>query len=930
MAKGFLISGWRLRILDANAQPSGSEFPFQVAFFAASTQTPDTVYNDAECAVPIGPVVALDSQGYAPDNGVWGEVGKSYKAVVSRVLSSDTEIPDSERLETLYTINGISCEASGGSPGANAVAVSSMAALRLITPAEDGVMLFISGYYSANDGGQGFFCWSANSHETDDGGYSVRPDSVSSGEAGRFIRVLADELDVRWWGAIPDGVVDCVSPLSQCKAHAARIDLYAAPPRIIFPAGKVSYNLPGFVTLGGSDGRGLAHTWRIKDGAKFSGFTYMGIATPAIIETKTLLDDVTQASVKILPGVVDCVDLRWWGDSYSDLYNVMTTHAPGIPVYLDASVGTSNVLSFPSSSMDVYPGRIIIGEGLTLRAESSAMICFDSFGYSGQPRRLLSREDDTGAIWFRDMDSVPAWAFGWGAGDDLGGIGHALTSVSASDAVLHLNGYGVNGFPTPELATRAINSMARVQVFGTLSIGSDGVLGVKEILNGSGRIFEIAPGVSYSSVRIYSGQAKAIWFGNDGSSISRAVAAVGYGPTLGRTVDLCGKAYSILPGGAEIALDVNGVCVKDGKILCSAAIGAAIGVSASSVSLKELSVFGYANTDALISISSGVADQERITVQGCTFSCGFYGYGVVVGGNSFATSRVRVKDCVFESRASGSLPFLTTTMAGDILFSGCEFSNLYRKEWVLYGSNISFLDCTWSTDSTAASLLGWHGSNGFRFAGNRCYSLGLEIGSTADVVVERNLFYLQGTIILKCMSNGQQWNGVSVVDNRFLLESTSEWSCPIYVDQLFTVDDGGWITTVSKAFDWKPVNVALRIAENVSNMGSYMHQTEVSGRIWSKVKNIYMLNCLIPLSAVVLSHFSDYLQDSTSRGELTVYFPSSYAKQFDSTINCIVVKSVASLGGRVFVSGNRGFSWSLKSSTYEGCLNKTMFHSHSV
>ena len=155
MEKGFLISGWRLRVLDANAQPPGSAFPLQVAFYDAGTQTPATVYNDSACAVALGPVVRLDSAGYAPDNGLWGLAGKAYKAIVSRVLSEDTELPESERLETLYSIDGIGSESSGGAGGGALVAVASVDGLRSMLPTEDGAMIFLSAYYSLGDGGEG-------------------------------------------------------------------------------------------------------------------------------------------------------------------------------------------------------------------------------------------------------------------------------------------------------------------------------------------------------------------------------------------------------------------------------------------------------------------------------------------------------------------------------------------------------------------------------------------------------------------------------------------------------------------------------------------------------------------------------------------------------------------------------------------------------
>lgn len=925
MAKGFLISGWRLRVLDVNAQPPGSAFPLQVAFFDAGTQVPATVYNDSACAVALGPVVRLDSAGYAPDNGLWGLVGKAYKAIVSRVLSEDTELPDSERLETLYSINGIGSEASGGSGGGPVVAVASVDGLRSILPSEDGAIVFLSGYYSLGDGGEGWFSWSASSAEEDDGGYSIRPNALSSGEQGRFLRVLqGGELDVRWWGAIPDGSVDCVAPLSRCKAHAGRIDLYAAPPRIVFAEGKSSYKLPGNIILGGADSRGKLHSWRIKSGAKFSGFSSLSIESPAIIEAVSPLDNAGMARVKIGPGAVHFVDLRWWGGDVDALYLAMASLAPGIPVYLDKSCGYQGVISFSPSSHQSYPGKIIIGEGLKLHAADGASVTFESFVNEGSPRQLFSR-DSTGIFSFTEMDTVPAWAYGWGSGANAVGIAHAVDSAAESNAVLHLNSYGVDGNGNPTLVTSdANNSGTRVFVDGVLSIGVGGCISVWEVINGAETIFDCDPSNGLP-LKVYSGEAKAVWFGLDGFAVSSAIAAVGSAANLSKAVDLCGKTHMISAGDPGIVCDAKWITIKSGKISCYADVPAVLAVYSSGVCIRDVDFYGSANIGALVSIKAPSASNEDVRIIDCAFSTGSSGYGLDVGDNysGRTTKRVRVRRCDFTVRLEGSHPFrVATNLAEGVSFESCTFSGLQRGTWELYGTGVRISDCEFSTSSVSASLLAWRGADGFSFTGNRCGKMGLRLLAFKNVDVVGNVFADQGVITLECQYNGQLLEGVCVDRNRFALSSVEEWPNPIFVSQNFTTDANGYITAVVAAFDWRLDKAAIRISGNMANMGARMHQTETSGRRFTSFSGNTAIKGLIPLAPIVHAIFSEYSKVS---GSLEVYFPDDYSAQFDATLDCVKPVYVADRMGVVWVHANKLFSWSVKQSTYESSLNRLQY-----
>lgn len=868
MAKGFLVSGWLLRVLDANGDPPGSAFPFQVAFFDASTQTPATVYNDVECAIALGPVVALDAEGYVPDGGVWGEVGRSYKAVVSRVLSSDPELPDSERLEVLYTLNGIGDAEEPAVPEGSGVSVSGMAALRLIVPPDDGLLYFLSGYYAANDGGQGWFRWHAGSYEVDDGGYAVRPDSVSSGEAGRFIRVLGSELDVRWWGAIPDGVVDCAAPLMRCKAHAARIDLYAAPPRIAFPAGASYYSIPGSVVLGGADGRGYAHSWRVKDGARFGGFTTMRIESDAIIESTTFFDVGGQRRVEIAPEACRRVDLRWWGGAASttdDLYHVAVGYAPGLPVYVDASCCSGGALGFTSSV--TIPARVVVGKGAMLRVSASAVVTLDSVECDGPARQVLAT-DGTGAFAFSGMRFLDAWLCGWGSspGSNTAALFAArCANASTVGIVCRVNGAGVDGFSAPVLSD-AVDFNTPLLFDGVASVASGGRFTCTAVTNWPGS--PVLDSVHDFPLSVDDGRAHATWFGASGFGVVRkAINAVsGSAAGYGRSIDLDGRSWACTDA-APAVVDSDNVTLVNGRLAAYAGAYNLVECYGATFRAENVEFYGMGGfAGSLLVLQPWTADakaRERrgFLVRGCRFSCPG-GRGLQIGGNreDKATGRVQVDGCAFTMTGAVAVPFHIVNGAEFVEFSGCEFSGLVRQasDWTLYGRNVSIQDCKFTNSGTAAAALRWEGSSGFRFVRNRADMLGVLLFAFADVVVSDNRFTTQAVVWLACRYHGQKFDGVVIEHNTFELTSRAEWGRAVHVWQSYTLD-GNAVATPITAFDWSPSTLKLRIRKNSvsapnnpTGSPTLAHQTEFD---WiadtDNASSLFAVQGLIPFSYVL-------------------------------------------------------------------------------
>lgn len=94
--------------------------------------------------------------------------------------------------------------------------VSSMAALRLVSGAEDGQTIALSGYSSENDGGGGIFVWNATSTTADDGGTIIAPTGVGT---GRWYRVFTGDVWVNWFGADPTGATACDTAFANAIAY---------------------------------------------------------------------------------------------------------------------------------------------------------------------------------------------------------------------------------------------------------------------------------------------------------------------------------------------------------------------------------------------------------------------------------------------------------------------------------------------------------------------------------------------------------------------------------------------------------------------------------------------------------------------------------------------------------------------------------------
>lgn len=108
--------------------------------------------------------------------------------------------------------------AKGAGMVANTVVrVGTMAELRALPAPSRKTVAYLEGYYAPNDGGGGALVWVASSAKTDNGGTVVVPDSGPVN--GRWER--GGDIDVRWFGAVGDGVTDDRASILKAIAASA-------------------------------------------------------------------------------------------------------------------------------------------------------------------------------------------------------------------------------------------------------------------------------------------------------------------------------------------------------------------------------------------------------------------------------------------------------------------------------------------------------------------------------------------------------------------------------------------------------------------------------------------------------------------------------------------------------------------------------------
>ena len=212
MSNKLFYSSPRARFLDTNGDPLTSG---RVTFYEAGTTTEKTIYTDSENSIPTPNPFLLDAEGYVVDGGVWLGAGK-YKMKLEKALVPNPNILEDSDFSLLWTINNIQGSTSLNTGELSTIVVATIADMKALTAGEYS-LVYVAGYYEANDGGGGWFNYSSGDNQADNGGTVVSPDGAPA--LGRYLRNLENwEVSVQYFGATSTATSVIDSYVQNCLA----------------------------------------------------------------------------------------------------------------------------------------------------------------------------------------------------------------------------------------------------------------------------------------------------------------------------------------------------------------------------------------------------------------------------------------------------------------------------------------------------------------------------------------------------------------------------------------------------------------------------------------------------------------------------------------------------------------------------------------
>lgn len=167
-----------MQFLDDNGNPLS--YGKVYTYYAGTTDTEKYTYTDWQGTTPHTNPITLDAAGRAV---IYLTTG-NYKIVVYDA--------DGNLIRSVDYVNG----------SQEYVQVNTVAALKLVSTSPPPAIIWINGYRTNNDGGQGWFYWNSGDSATADNGIIIAPDD---GGAGRWRRFFSGDIDIRWYGAVTGG-----------------------------------------------------------------------------------------------------------------------------------------------------------------------------------------------------------------------------------------------------------------------------------------------------------------------------------------------------------------------------------------------------------------------------------------------------------------------------------------------------------------------------------------------------------------------------------------------------------------------------------------------------------------------------------------------------------------------------------------------------
>lgn len=252
------------------------------------------------------------------------------------------------------------------------LSVDKMSDLRALPkPTTDHTLVHVLGYYTIDDKSGGWFYWDSGSTEVDDSGMFIQ---ANAGGVGRWVRLWDGiQINVKWWGAYGDGVIDDTVALDAALRFAQQYSFSTNGLIVYFPTGIYFRQTTGnlitgnFITIRGDGAQATIMTF----GAAVRGFyTNVNLLSP-VYRTHIRFEDF---SMQMLAAGSTAFDFTSFNDSVISNIVVSAPNGTCLSMYGDDPFTLAPQRNHFSQ---LYFDCAGTGTGIALRASNGGM----NFGY---------------------------------------------------------------------------------------------------------------------------------------------------------------------------------------------------------------------------------------------------------------------------------------------------------------------------------------------------------------------------------------------------------------------------------------------------------------------------------------------------------------------------------------------------------------------
>ena len=141
----------------------------------------------------------------------------------------------------------------------NPAVVATIAALKALTTPANNTVLYVQGYTSSGDGGEGWFVYNSGSSASDNGGTIIAP-TIGSGRYLRSIEgTTGQTINVKWFGAKGDGSTSDTTAVSNAMTLAIAVEgalYFPATPNCYLTTVTIPNGTSGLRIIGDAKGAG--------------------------------------------------------------------------------------------------------------------------------------------------------------------------------------------------------------------------------------------------------------------------------------------------------------------------------------------------------------------------------------------------------------------------------------------------------------------------------------------------------------------------------------------------------------------------------------------------------------------------------------------------------------------------------------------------